>query len=140
MYGLFDFIKSNLRWLLGGLLLTLFSSFGQTFFIAQFNKPIREAFGLTDGQYGMLYMGATLASAATLVLAGRALDRFPVSNVALLVILCLSVACVGMSFAKLSTIVWPGNDDAHLADCDGQVVFGSTGQGDFVDFARAPDR
>jgi len=100
MLGLFHFIKSNLRWLLGGLLLTLFSSFGQTFFIAQFNKPIRETFGLTDGQYGLLYMVATLASAATLVVAGRALDRFPVSNVALLVIICLSGACVGMSFAN----------------------------------------
>lgn len=64
MLGFFHFIKSNLRWLVGGLLLTLFSSFGQTFFIAQFNKPIRETFGLTDGQYGMLYMVATLASAA----------------------------------------------------------------------------
>ena len=100
MHGLFHFIKSNLRWLLGGLLLSLFSSFGQTFFIAQFNKPIRETFGLTDGQYGMLYMVATLASAATLVIAGRALDRFPVSNVALLVIICLSGACVGMSYAS----------------------------------------
>ena len=105
MHGLFHFIKSNLRWLLGGLLLTMFSSFGQTFFIAQFNKPIRESFGLTDGQYGMLYMGATLASAATLVLAGRALDRFPVSNVALLIIICLAGACAGMSFASSITML-----------------------------------
>ena len=100
MQGLFRFIKSNLRWLLGGLLLTLFSSFGQTFFIAQFNKPIRETFGLTDGQFGMLYMGATLASAATLVFLGRALDRFPISRIALLVIVCLAAACLGMSMVN----------------------------------------
>jgi sugar phosphate permease len=97
MLGLFQFIKSNLRWLLGGMLLTLFSSFGQTFFIAQFNKPIRETFGLSDGQYGMLYMGATLASAATLMFLGRTLDRFPISKIALLVIICLAGACAGMS-------------------------------------------
>lgn len=100
MHGLFHFIKSNVRWLLGGLLLTLFSSFGQTFFIAQFNKPIRETFGLTDGQYGMLYMAATLASAATLVFLGRTLDRFPVWKIALLIICCLAAACVGMSLVN----------------------------------------
>ena len=100
MQGLFHFIKSNARWLLGGLLLTLFSSFGQTFFIAQFNKPIRETFGLSDGQFGMLYMAATLASAATLVFLGRALDRFPISKIALLVIVCLAAACLGMSMVN----------------------------------------
>lgn len=105
MQGLFYFIKSNLRWLLGGLLLTLFSSFGQTFFIAQFNKPIRETFGLTDGQFGMLYMAATLASAATLVFLGRALDRFPISRIALLVIACLAAACFGMSIANSVTML-----------------------------------
>ena len=104
MQGLFYFIKSNLRWLLGGLLLTLFSSFGQTFFIAQFNKPIRDTFGLSEGQYGMLYMVATLASAVTLVFLGRSLDRYPVSRIAFLVIVCLAAACLGMSMVN-STIM-----------------------------------
>ena len=30
----FAFVRENLRWLLAGLLLTFFSSFGQTFFIS----------------------------------------------------------------------------------------------------------
>lgn len=45
-------------------------------------------------------MVATLASAATLVFLGRVLDRFPISNISLLVIICLAAACVGMSFVN----------------------------------------
>ena len=33
----------------------LFSSFGQTFYIAQFSGEIREAFGLSDGEFGKIY-------------------------------------------------------------------------------------
>ena len=64
------FLKSNARWLAGGLTLTIFASFGQTFFISLFSDKIRAAFELTDGGFGMIYMIATLASAATLVQMG----------------------------------------------------------------------
>lgn len=100
MQGLFEFTKSNLRWLVGGMLLTVFSSFGQTFFIAQFNRPIRETFELTDGEFGLLYMAATLASAITLVFLGRVLDQYPVSSIAAWVIVCLAIACLGMAFVS----------------------------------------
>jgi len=85
------------------MLLTLFSSFGQTFFIAQFN--IRETFGLTEGQYGILYMFSTLASAATLIFLGRALDRFPISRIALCVIVSLAAACLAMSMVNSVTML-----------------------------------
>ena len=84
---------------MGGFLLTVFSSFGQTFFISQFSKRIRTDFELSDGQFGLLYMSATLASAVTLIFLGRIVDRFPVANVAVGIIIALSVACIGMSFA-----------------------------------------
>jgi sugar phosphate permease len=94
-----NFLKSNLRWLAGGLTLTVFSSFGQTFFISLFNDKIRDAFALTDGGFGMIYMVATLASAATLVQLGKLVDRFSVAVVAAGVLLLLAVACVGMACA-----------------------------------------
>jgi sugar phosphate permease len=100
MRGIFKFIKSNLRWLLGGLLLTVFSSFGQTFFISQFSAQIRAAFELTDGQFGNIYMVGTLASAATLVVMGKALDRFSVASVSFFVILALALACLSMSLVS----------------------------------------
>ena len=100
MLELFQFIKSNLRWLAGGLFLTVFSSFGQTFFISLFSGEIRETYELTDGQFGTIYMIATLASAATLVFAGKTVDRFTVSTVAAVIVFCLAVACLGMVYVS----------------------------------------
>jgi sugar phosphate permease len=100
MQGTFEFVKSNLRWLLGGLLLTVFSSFGQTFFISIFSGQIRESFDLTDGEFGRIYMASTLASAATLVFVGKALDRFSIASVSFFVVLSLALACLGMSFVS----------------------------------------
>jgi sugar phosphate permease len=97
MTGLVAFIRSNARWLAGGLLLTVFSSFGQTFFISQFSGEIRETFRLTDGEFGLIYMVGTLASAATLVMAGRTVDRFSVAHVSTVVVLLLALACLGMA-------------------------------------------
>lgn len=97
MLGLYEFVWSNRRWLVGGLLLTLFSSFGQTFYIAQFSGEIRETFGLSDGEFGKIYMYGTLASAITLVWVGKVVDRFSVANVAACVIVCLAMACFAMA-------------------------------------------
>ena len=96
MSALIQFVKANARWLAGGLLLTFFSSFGQTFFISQFSRRIRETFELTDGGFGMLYMGATLASASTLVFLGKIVDRISVSVVSAGVIMALAGACIGI--------------------------------------------
>jgi len=67
-------MAANARWLVGGFLLTLFSSFGQTFFIALSNGQIRSTFGLSHGEFGGLYMLATLGSAVTLPFIGKLLD------------------------------------------------------------------
>lgn len=99
MPDVFRFLKHNFRWIAGGFLLTVFSSFGQTFFISQFSKNIRETFSLSDGQFGMLYMAATLMSALTLIYLGKVLDRYRIGVVAVSVIVALSMACIGMSLA-----------------------------------------
>ena len=95
-----SFLRDNARWLLGGLVLTLFSSFGQTFFIAQFAAEIRAEHGLSHGGFGLLYMGATLASAATLVTLGRLVDVWPTVRVATLVVLALAASCLLMAGAR----------------------------------------
>lgn len=91
------FLKSNARWLAGGLTLTIFASFGQTFFISLFSDKIRAAFTLTDGEFGMVYMAATLASALTLVQIGKLVDRFSIATVSAIVLVLFAVACVGMA-------------------------------------------
>lgn len=78
-------------------MLTLCSSFGQTFYISLFSGHIREKFQLSHGDFGSLYMIATLASAATLIFLGKVLDRHRVVHVAMVVFVCLSLFTFSMS-------------------------------------------
>ena len=94
------FIGRNARWLGGGFLLCFFSSFGQTFYIALSNGDIRREYDLSNGEFGLLYMAATLASAATLPFLGWLLDRYSVARVASGTILCLAAATLAMALAS----------------------------------------
>ena len=93
------FLKQNARWILGGFLLTLFSSFGQTFFIGLSGEELRDKFSLSDGEFGLIYMLATLASAATLPFLGKVLDLMPGWKVARFVMPALAGACLLIAFA-----------------------------------------
>ena len=68
------FIKRNFRWIAGGFMLTYFSSLGQTYFISASVSEWQAAFGLSHGEFGRLYMFATLASALCLPFVGRLVD------------------------------------------------------------------
>ena len=88
---------ANARWLAAGMLCTLGSSFGQTFFISLFADRIMDTYGLTDGGWGTLYTGATLVSAALLVQAGRLADTMALNRLALLVIGLFATVAMGMA-------------------------------------------
>jgi len=93
------FMRDNGRWLGGGFLLMLFSSFGQTFFIGMSGNDLRAVFGLSGGAFGGIYMLATLASALTLPWLGRTLDLMPGWKVARFTIPALAFACVLIAVA-----------------------------------------
>jgi MFS family permease len=93
------FLQDNARWLAGGFLLTMFSSFGQTFFIGLFGSGIRETFHLSSGGFGGIYMLATLVSAMTLPWLGRTLDLMPGWKVARFTIPALAAACLLIAVA-----------------------------------------
>ncbi|WAP70036.1 MFS transporter [Jiella pelagia] len=93
------FMGRNARWLAGGFLLCFFSSFGQTFYISLSNGDIRREFDLSNGDFGLIYMVATLASAATLPTLGWTLDRFKAWQVAVVTVFCLALATAVMSLA-----------------------------------------
>lgn len=99
MTDLFQFLARNARWIAGGFLLCFFSSFGQTFFIALSNAEIREAFDLSHGDFGVVYMVATLGSAATLPFLGGLLDRYSIMSISIGVMVMLALACLALSFA-----------------------------------------
>lgn len=94
------FLQQNFRWLAGGFLLTYFSSYGQTFFIALSAGDIREEYGLSHGGWGTLYMVATLASALSLPRVGRLVDRYSVMQVTLIIVPVLAFACALMAFSR----------------------------------------
>lgn len=91
---MFQFVRRNSRWLAAGFLLSMFSSFGQTFFIGLSGLEFQARFNLTGGEFGLLYMVATLASAVTLPWLGQSLDVMRGQKVAALVMPGLAAACL----------------------------------------------
>ncbi|HJW12433.1 MAG TPA: MFS transporter [Albitalea sp.] len=94
------FLRDNARWIVGGFLLFLFSSFGQTFFISLSAGDIRREYGLSHGSFGSLYMAATLLSAFTLPRIGSAVDRYGSKRVVLFVVPMLALAASLMAGSR----------------------------------------
>jgi MFS family permease len=94
--GLIAFLRLNGRLILFGYLMCLWSSFGQTFFISLFNTELRSTFGLSHGDIGSMYAMGTIASAVTLMLAGRLVDRFHLMAVTTFVFVGLAAAALAM--------------------------------------------
>ncbi|RLQ87690.1 MFS transporter [Notoacmeibacter ruber] len=105
-----QFLRSNARWLAGGFLLSFFSSFGQTYFISLSAGEIRAEYGLTNGQWGTLYMVATLASALTLPWVGRSVDVWRAGLVGAASLASLALGCLlmglGQGIVMLGVTVW----------------------------------
>ncbi len=95
--GSLHFIRDNIRFLLVGIILTLNSSYGQTFFISIFAARIMSDFSLSDGEWGGVYTLGTTVSAIVMFWAGTLSDRFRVRQLAWLVIPGLALTCVAMA-------------------------------------------
>ena len=85
-----SFLRAHGPLIAFGALMCFASSFGQTFFISLFGGEIREAFALSHGEFGMVYLGGTIASAVTLIWAGRLIDSMPLARLAVGVLLGLA--------------------------------------------------
>ncbi len=103
--GYLAFIRENAPFLATGALLSFLSSFGQTFFIAIFGGEIRTEFGLSNGDWGMVYMIGTGASALVMVFAGGLADRFRVRTLGISVVFLLGIACLTMAFNTVAGLL-----------------------------------
>lgn len=107
---LLAFLKDNATWLSAGLVMTLASSFGQTFFISVFAGEIRAEYGLSHGEWGQAYTIGTLASAATMMAVGPVTDRVRVRWLAAIVLAGLGLSCLGMAATPgawaLPILIW----------------------------------
>jgi MFS family permease len=95
---MFRFIIQNSRWLAAGALLTLMSSFGQTYFISIFAGEIRTTFDLSHGDWGAIYGFGTFASAIAMVWAGGLTDIMRVRRLGPIVLAALAASCLFMAF------------------------------------------
>ena len=100
---IFSFLRANAKFLFAGFLISLLSSFGQTFFISIFAGEIRAEFGLSHGGWGAIYGLATTASAGVMLWSGVLTDRFRVRVLAMAVMAGLALASALMA---LSVAVW----------------------------------
>jgi MFS family permease len=91
------FLRNNAPFLATGALLSFLSSFGQTFFISIFGGEIREGFGLTNGEWGLIYMVGTGLSALAMIFAGGLADRFRVRVLGVAVVALLGLSCLAMA-------------------------------------------
>lgn len=74
-----SFLRAHGRLIGFGFFMYFCSSAGQTFYISLFGGELRAEFHLSHGAFGTVYAAATLTSAATLVWAGRLIDRVPLA-------------------------------------------------------------
>ncbi len=101
------FLRDDARWLAAGALLAFASSFGQTFFIAAFAGAWRAEFGLSHGQWGAIYMAATVTSAAVLTQAGRLADHVPTRRLAFFILCGFASVALAVSAASAWWMLLP---------------------------------
>ena len=85
------------RFLGFGAALVFWSGIGQTYLIGFFGAELREAFSLSDGQYGQIYGAATFASGILILWSGGLVDRMPLRRIGTIVILGAIVAGLTMA-------------------------------------------
>lgn len=93
------FLRQNAPWLGAGAMMTALSTFGQTSFISLYSGQIRGAYGLSDGDWGLIYAAGTLTSAVLMLLFGGLTDRFRARDLA-------SFAMLGLALTAL--VMWAG--------------------------------
>lgn len=103
--GLMAFLTQNSRWLAAGGLLTLLSSFGQTFFISIFAAQIQADFDLSHGSWGAIYSLGTTASAAVMIWAGGLTDRWRARSLGVVVLALLAASCLAMAINPYAAVL-----------------------------------
>ena len=93
-------LRQEWRCLFYGLLMSFWSSLGQTFFISLFSHDIRTSLDLTHGEFGSYYAFATTASALTLFWLGKLADTVSVPRLSLMTLGGVCLAAFHFSFVS----------------------------------------
>lgn len=100
MKDYFYFLRENYRKVSFGWLLTFLSSFGQTFLISLYVPEIVKAFSITEGTFGAIYAGCTVAASVIMLSVGHTVDHKPVKKVTAFTVLSLGLSSIllGLSY------------------------------------------
>ena len=99
MKDFFYFVKGNFRQVSFGWLLTFLSSFGQTFLISLYVPEIIRAFQISEGTFGAIYAGCTLAASFIMLAVGHTIDHKPVKKVTAFTVLGLALSSILLGFS-----------------------------------------
>ncbi len=102
------FFIDNKRLISFGLLLTFFSSFGQTFLLSLYVPKIINDFQLSNSYFGGLYAIATVGSSFILVYAGKLIDKTNLRKYSLYSAFLLMVSCLVMAFSMNIFMIFMG--------------------------------
>lgn len=95
-----QFIRENRSLLTFGLMLTFFSSFGQTFLIALYVPSFMDKFEFSNGEFGTLYGIITLASAFALTFVGKLIDRYSIKAYTIVSVLLMGLSLLAIAVSS----------------------------------------
>ncbi|MEM6378427.1 MAG: MFS transporter [Bacteroidota bacterium] len=107
MSSITSFLIRNRSLLAFGLILTFFSSFGQTFLISLYIPELEQVFSLNNTKLSSMYATATMASAFCLPWIGRLVDTVSLKRFSFGVLLGLALACLGFSWIAHPLLIIP---------------------------------
>ncbi|WP_373058297.1 nitrate/nitrite transporter [Zunongwangia sp. H14] len=95
----YPFLKTNFKPVSFGWLLTFLSSFGQTFLISLYVPEIIEAFNITEGTFGAIYAGCTVAASFIMLSVGHTVDHIPAKKITAFTVASLAVSSILLGFS-----------------------------------------
>lgn len=86
-------------------MLTLLSSFGQTFLISIYVPEILESFAISNGLFGSIYAIATVTSSVIMLSVGHMVDHKPVKKITALTVAGLAISSFLLGISHLSIAI-----------------------------------
>lgn len=100
MKEFFYFLKANFKKVSFGWLLTFLSGFGQTFLISLYVPEILKSFDISEGAFGSIYAGCTVAASFIMLSVGHTVDHKPVKKITAYTVIGLGLSSILLGFSN----------------------------------------
>ena len=101
----FQFVQKHSGFLAFGVLLTATAGFGNSFFIGLFGDHLRHAFAISHGEFGLLFMGASVVCGLSLPLIGKYIDHVALSVYAASACLVLAAGAILLALSTNAAVL-----------------------------------